>query len=137
MNSIFNNNIKYFQEMKLLHRLNMLKLFYWNVGRQSIYILCLSVCLYPINVKTAVPIGPKFCVEPHVTPGNVYEWSKFKSYASIKIRFSLNFWKFWKSTKVFNEIRKLFFVLFYNVHKKNMFTIKIEDGREAPLILVL
>ncbi len=24
------------------------------------------------------------------------------------------------------------FVLFYNVHKKNMFTIEIEDGREAP-----
>ena len=24
------------------------------------------------------------------------------------------------------------FVLFYNVHKENMFTIKIEDGREAP-----
>jgi hypothetical protein len=30
------------------------------------YILCLSVyqslCLYPINFKTAEPIGPKFCV---------------------------------------------------------------------------
>ena len=44
----------------------------------SIYILCLSVCLivrlYPINVKTAEPIGPKFCAGPHMsmTPGNVY-----------------------------------------------------------------
>jgi len=35
--------------------------------------VCLSVCLYPINVKTAEPIGPKFCVGPHVTPGKVYE----------------------------------------------------------------
>ena len=25
------------------------------------------------------------------------------------------------------------FVLFYNVHKENMFPIEIEDGREAPL----
>jgi len=43
----------------------------------SIKLACLSVRLYPINVKTAEPIGPKFCVGPHVTPGKVYEWSKF------------------------------------------------------------
>ena len=39
--------------------------------------VCLSVwvfvCLYPINVKSAEPIGPKFCVGPHVAPGKVYE----------------------------------------------------------------
>ena len=34
----------------------------------------LSVCLYPINVKTAEPIGPKFFVAHHVTTGKVYEW---------------------------------------------------------------
>ena len=34
--------------------------------------LCLSVRLYPINVKTAEPIGPKFCVGLRVTPGKVY-----------------------------------------------------------------
>ena len=33
----------------------------------------LSVCLYPINVKTAEPIGPKFFVGHHVTTGKVYE----------------------------------------------------------------
>ena len=35
-----------------------------------IYIVfaCLSVHLYPINVKTAEPIGPTFCVEPHIWP---------------------------------------------------------------------
>ena len=42
-----------------------------------IYFACLSVCsfvcLYPIDVKTAEPIGPKFCVGPHVTTGKVYE----------------------------------------------------------------
>ena len=35
--------------------------------------VCLSVRLYPINVKTAEPIGPKFFVGHHVSPGKVYE----------------------------------------------------------------
>ena len=35
--------------------------------------VCLFVCLYPINVKTAEPIGPKFFVGHHVIPGKVYE----------------------------------------------------------------
>ena len=34
--------------------------------------VCLSVCLYPINVKTAEPIGPNFFVGSRVTPGKVY-----------------------------------------------------------------
>ena len=38
-----------------------------------INLACLSVCLYPINVKTAEPIGPKFFVGHHVIPGKVYE----------------------------------------------------------------
>ena len=35
--------------------------------------ICLFVCVSPTNVKTAEPIGPKFCMGPHVTPGKVYE----------------------------------------------------------------
>ena len=35
-----------------------------------------SFCLHPINVKTAEPIGPKFCVGPHVTPGKAHELKK-------------------------------------------------------------
>ena len=77
----------------------------------------LSVCLYPINVKTAEPIGSKFFVGHHVTTGKVYEWSKFQIFVSIKI---------------FCENPRIIFVLFYDVHKKNMFTINLEDGREAP-----
>ena len=37
--------------------------------------VCLFICLYPINVKTAKPIGPKFLVGPRVTPGKK-EFSK-------------------------------------------------------------
>ncbi len=39
---------------------------------------CLSVCLYPINVKTAEPIGPKFFVGARVTPVKVYGDQNFK-----------------------------------------------------------
>ena len=37
-----------------------------------INLACLFVCLYPINVKTIEPIGPKFFVGHHETPGKVY-----------------------------------------------------------------
>ena len=39
---------------------------------------CLSICLYPINGKTADPIEPKFCVGPRMSPGNVYECSELQ-----------------------------------------------------------
>ena len=40
--------------------------------------VCLSVCLYPINVKTAEPIGPKFFVGHLGTPGKVMNHQNFK-----------------------------------------------------------
>ena len=49
------------------------------IGLSYLYInlACLSgwvsVCLYPINVKTAEPSGPKFFVGHDVTTGKVYE----------------------------------------------------------------
>ena len=85
----------------------------YKFGLSVCLFVCLSVCLYPINVKTAEPIGPKFFVGHHVTTGKVYdEWSKFQIFVSIKIRSSLNFWKFWKSTKFFVKIRELFLFCF-------------------------
>ena len=32
----------------------------WKKAYIYIYFACLGVCLYPINVKTAEPTGPKF-----------------------------------------------------------------------------
>ena len=45
----------------------------------SIYTLLVwvSVCLYPINVKTAEPIGPKICNPSRNPCGKVTEWPKF------------------------------------------------------------
>ena len=74
---------------------------------ESIYKFGLSVCLYPKNVKTS-----NFFVGYLGTPGKVYEWSKFQILVSIKIRSSLNFWKFLKSTKFFVKIHELFLFCF-------------------------
>ena len=93
--------------------------------------VCLFVCLYPINFKTAEPISPKFFVGHLGTPGKVYESSKFQIFVSIKIRSSLNFLKFCKSAKFFCENPRIIFILFYDVHKENMFRTNLEDGREA------
>ena len=69
---------------------------------------CLSVCkLYPINPKTAEPIGPKFCVGPHMTPGKVYGWTKFKNMPPPNL----------KIHEIFLKICELF--LLYNVHNWN------------------
>ena len=52
---------------------------------------CLFVCIQ-INVKTAEPIGAYFFVGPRMTPGKVYERLIFQKF---------DFWKLWKSTKLF------------------------------------
>ena len=60
-------------------QLNKLKSFVHRQRQVLLYInlaclsVCLSACLYPINVKTAEPIGPKLFVGHHVTTGKVYE----------------------------------------------------------------
>ena len=44
----------------------------------TLLVFLFVVGLYPINVKTAVPIRHKLCVGPHVAPGKVYGQSDFK-----------------------------------------------------------
>ena len=86
-----------------------------NVFITSTYKLCLSVwvsmsvCLYPINVKTAGRNGPYFCVGPHLTPGRVCEWSMLKKLASNKIRFSLN-----------SKILEFFYIVLECIQRKNL-----------------
>ena len=45
---------------------------------------------------------------------------------------SIKFFKILKTHEIFCENPRIIFVLFYDVHKENMFTINLEDGREAP-----
>ena len=66
-------------------------------------ILCISICLYPINVKTAEPIGPNFFVEPRV-----------------------------RRDPFMDDLISKICLLFYNACKEKMFTFEKEDGCEAP-----
>ena len=44
----------------------------------------------------------------------------------------IKFFKILKIREIFCENLQIIFILFYDVHKENMFTINLEDGREAP-----
>ena len=44
----------------------------------------------------------------------------------------IKFLKILKIHDIFCENPRIIFVLFYDVYKENMFTINLEDGREAP-----
>ena len=44
----------------------------------------------------------------------------------------IKFLKILKIHEIFCENPRIIFVLFYDVHKENMFTTILEDGREAP-----
>ena len=44
----------------------------------------------------------------------------------------IKFLKILKIQEIFCENPRINFVFFYDVHKENMFTINLEDGREAP-----
>ena len=44
----------------------------------------------------------------------------------------IKFFKILKIHEIFCENPRIIFVLCYDIHKENMFTINLEDGREAP-----
>ena len=107
---------------------------YLKISRSSLasiylYFACLGVCVYPINLKTVEPNGPKFCVGPHMAPGKVYGWSKFQSFASKKILFS---WNFESPRFFFPKSANFCLFLFYYLYIEKMFTIEMEDVRAAP-----
>ena len=56
----------------------------------------------------------------------------FKYLSPSKFAIFIKFLKILKIHEIFCENPRIIFVLFYDVHKENMFTINIEDGREAP-----
>ena len=66
-----------------------------------LFIRLFFVCLCQTNVKTAEPIGPKFCVGPHMTPGKVYKTSRL-------------------GKKLLENSRNLFFLKMSQLEKKNL-----------------
>ena len=101
---------------------------YLNLACLSV---CLFVCLYSINVKTAEPIGPKFFVGHHVTTGKVYEWSKFQIFVFIK------FLKILKIHKIFVKIRELFLFCFTMYTKRTCSQLIKKMGAKRPIRLVV
>ena len=70
--------------------------------------LCFSVCLFPINVRTAEPIVPKFCVGPHLCPqGRLMIDRNFK----ISLLTKFNFHKIFKIHETFVWNLRTFFVI--------------------------
>ena len=59
----------------------------WILISLDIDFACLYVSLYPINVKTADQIGPKFRVGKHMTPGKVYGCSNLQKFVSKVFEF--------------------------------------------------
>ena len=91
--------------------------------RESIYKFSLFVCLYPINVKTAEPIGTKFFVGPYV----------MIEFSNICLQQNLIFENFENSRflQKHNPLIFLFVFVLQCILKENMFTIEIEDWRDA------
>ena len=121
---------------KKIHSISLSFFLKYCATRWVALFVYLSVCLYPINVKTAEPIWPKFFVGHHVTTGKVYEWSKFQIFVSIKIWSSLNFLKFWKSAKFFVKIRELFLFCFTMYRKRTCSQLIWKMDAKRPLRLV-
>ena len=44
----------------------------------------------------------------------------------------IKFLKILKIREIICENPRIIFILFYDVHKENMLTVNLEDGREAP-----
>ena len=101
----------------LMHKYEKSK---FNRGYLYVNLACLSgcpfVCLYPINVKTAEPIGPTFFKGPYLTPRKVYECLKILKICVSKF---FIFVKFWRCAIKYYEIRERFLFIIYTVQRED------------------
>jgi len=89
---------------------------------------CLFVCLYPMNVKTAEPIGPEFCVGPHVILGRFMNEQNFKN-QWLKVFY---FYKILKMReKIWWNPQTFFYILWKEKMLTDKATIKIWNRRWA------
>ena len=80
-----------------------------------------SVCLYP-TIKTAEPIGPKFLWDIWGLREGLW-MIKFSNICLHQNSIVIKVFKILKIHEIFCENPRIIFVLFYDVHKENMFTI--------------
>ena len=124
-----------FQGQSLTKRLENQLIFDPNIcfSYISIYKFGLSVCLFVSNKRQNgwTDRAQIFCGTSRdhreglwmIKISNIYPYQ-----TSIFIKFL----KILKIHEIFCENPRIIFVMFYDVHKENMFTINLEDGREAP-----
>ena len=93
-------------------------------------LVCLSLSLYPINVKTVKPIGLKFFCVTSRDPREglwVIKFSKICLHPnSIFLILKINEFFFIKSGKF------LFVFVLHCYTKRTLFTMEMEDGRKVP-----
>ena len=97
------------------------------------YFACLSVCLFVSNERQSGRTDRAQIL--YGTSRGPREGLWMIKISKFCLEQNLIFIKFLKILKIhefFLGNPQTFFVLFYNVHKENMFIIEIEDGCEAP-----
>ena len=111
------------------------------LNNQSIYkfglswclFVCLGVCLFASNKRqnTKTDRAQIFCGTSR-DPREGLWMIKIVNTCLHQNSISIKFIKILKIHEIFCENPRIIFVFFYDVHKENMFTINLEDGRKAP-----
>jgi len=125
----------------LIHRKNLsnvvLTIFQWVLYYLYINLACLSVCLFVcLFVSNKRQNG--WTDRAQILCGTSRDqgeglWRiKISNICLHQNSIVIKFLKILKIREIFCENPRIIFVLFYDVQKENMFTINLEDGREAP-----
>ena len=95
--------------------------------------VCLSVCLFVSNKRQNgwTDRAQIFCGTSR-EPREGLWIIKISNICLYQNSIVIKFLKILKIREIFCENPRIIFILFYDVHKENMFTINLEDGREAP-----
>ena len=95
--------------------------------------VCLSVCLFVSNKRQNgwTDRAQNFCGTSR-EPREGLWIIKISNICLHQNSIVIKFLKILKIREIFCENLRIIFVLFYDVHKENMFTINLEDGRETP-----
>ena len=95
--------------------------------------VCLSVCLFVSNKRQNGWTGrAQIFFGTSRDPREGLWMIKISNICLHQNSISIKFFKILKIHEIFCENLRIIFVLFYDVHKENMFIINLEDGREAP-----
>ena len=104
-----------------------------EIFKLSIYKFGLSVCLFVSNKRQNgwTDRAYIFCGTSR-DPREGLWMIKISNICLHQNSIFIKFLKILKNHEIFCENPRIIFVLFSDVHKENMFTINLEDGREAP-----